>query len=618
MDGGSPRRRPDPEPQSGPDPWADAALAAALFAVDPVGLGGIALRALPGPVRDQWLADLRGLLPDTPRRRIPLHVTEGRLLGGLDLAATLKAGRPVAERGLLAECDGGLVELAMAERAEGTTVSHLCAALDRGEVVLERDGLAQRLPARLGVIALDESHEADEGLAAALVDRLAFLTDLTPIGVRDVDEPPFGPAAILAARGRLGCVTIATDRVEALCAAAQALGIDSLRAPLHAVRAARVAAALAGAERVTDAELAVAARLVLAPRATRFPAPPEPDEPEESEPPQEPETPPAPEEPPPPENQGEDQHEDPKDPEHAPTDEPLADRVLEAARAAIPLHLLAQIQLGALRRSRGQAMGKSGAVRHASLRGRPAGVRRGDLRPGDRLNLIETLRAAAPWQRLRRAESGADPLSDARPRVEVRRDDFRIARYKQRTETTTLFLVDASGSSALHRLAEAKGAVELLLADCYVRRDRVALIAFRGRGAELLLPPTRSLVRTKRSLADLPGGGGTPLAAGIALGLAVADGVRRRGGTPILVLLTDGRANVARDGSGGRAQAGEDALACARAARVLGISALVVDTSPRPEPKARELAGAMGAVYLPLPHADAARLSAAVKATAAI
>ena len=619
MDGGSPRRQPErePDPEAGPDPWADAALAAALFAADPAGLGGIGLRALPGPVRDQWLADLRELTPDIPRRRIPLHITEGRLLGGLDLAATLKAGRPVGERGLLAECHGGLVELAMAERAEGTTVAHLCAALDRGEVVLERDGLAERLPASLGVVALDEGREPDEGLAAALADRLAFLVDLTSIGVRDVSDPPFDAAAIARARPHIPEVEMTTDQVEALCAAALALGIASLRAPLHAVRAARVAAALAGNRQVGDAELALAARLVLAPRATIIPAPPE--QPDQPEPP--PPEPPNPDDSPP---------EEPPDQEQQIPDQPLADQVLEAARAAIPLHLLAQLQLGALRRSRAQAMGKSGEVRHASLRGRPAGVRRGELRPGDRLNLIETLRAAAPWQRLRRQESSrsapdarpwerqpaATPPS--RPRVEVRKDDFRIARYKQRSETTAIFLVDASGSAALHRLAEAKGAVELLLADCYVRRDRVALVAFRGRGAEVLLPPTRSLVRTKRSLADLPGGGGTPLASGIELGLALADGVRRRGGTPILVLLTDGRANIARDGSGGRDKAAEDALTVARLCRALGVAALLVDTSPRPAPKARELAEAMGAVYLPLPYADAGSLSAAVKATAGL
>src|SRR4029450_5166679 len=114
--------------------------------------------------------------------------------------------------------------------------------------------------------------------------------------------------------------------------------------------------------------------------------------------------------------------------------------------------------------------------------------------------------------------------------------------FRQRTRTTTIFVVDASGSSALNRLAEAKGAVELLLADCYVRRDRVALLAFRGRGADLLLPPTRSLVAAKRGLGGLPGGGGTPLAAGIEAGLALADAVGRKGETPVVILLTDGRA----------------------------------------------------------------------------
>ncbi|MFN2168503.1 MAG: magnesium chelatase ATPase subunit D, partial [Anaerolineae bacterium] len=175
-------RRLDPDPVPTPDPWELAALAAALFAVDPIGTGGVALRARPGPVRDQWLADTRELLPPgAPRRKIPLHASDGRLLGGLDLAATLRTGRPVAEHGLLCEADGGTVELAMAERVRGSPISYLCAALDTGEVVLERDGLALRCPARLGVIALDEGSEEDERVADALVDRLAFLIDLSPI-----------------------------------------------------------------------------------------------------------------------------------------------------------------------------------------------------------------------------------------------------------------------------------------------------------------------------------------------------------------------------------------------------------------------------------------------------
>ncbi len=174
-----------------------------------------------------------------------------------------------------------------------------------------------------------------------------------------------------------------------------------------------------------------------------------------------------------------------------------------------------------------------------------------------------------------------------------------------------MFAVDASGSSAFARLGEAKGAVELLLAEAYARRDHVALVAFRGTGAEVLLPPTRSLVQTKRRLAALPGGGATPLAAGLRAALGVAAAGAARGMTPTLVLLTDGRANVALDGSVDRAAAAADALALARTART---GALVIDTGARPERALATLAAALGAPYVPLPKADARRLSAAIGA----
>ena len=198
--------------------------------------------------------------------------------------------------------------------------------------------------------------------------------------------------------------------------------------------------------------------------------------------------------------------------------------------------------------------------------------------------------------------------------MEVRAEDFRVTRHRQPTETVTVFVVDASGSAALHRLAEAKGAVELLLADCYVRRDKVALIAFRGEAAEILLPPTRSLVRAKRSLAGLPGGGGTPLAAGLDAATDLADEIKRRGATPVIVLLTDGQANVARDGRPGRGQASSDAEAAARRLAIQGHQVLLIDTGPRRRAGGRAIAGIMGARFLPLPQADARGLSAAVRA----
>ena len=568
--------------------WADAHRASLLLAVDTAGLGGAWIRVPPGPVRDQWLESLRAQLPaSTPWRRVPLHIADDRLLGGLDLTATLAAGRPIAERGLLAEADGGIIVLPMAERLAPSTAARIAAVLDAGEVRLERDGLTQRMHARLGLIALDERTDEDEPVAHALLDRLAFHLDLSAVSVREAQCISIDERAVARARTLLKHVRADKQTVSAITAAAAALGISSLRAPLLALRAARVLAALEGKDAIEPQHAAEAARLVLAPRATQLP-------------PEEIDTAPAEESnSPPPAEEG----------EHDATQErPLEDVVLAAAQAAIPAGLLARLVSDRLR-SPARAQGRAGALQASRMRGRPVGTRRGELRAGARLNIIETLRAAAPWQVLRR---GA-PLGGAHARISVRPDDFRITRTKQHRQTTTIFVVDASGSQALHRLAEAKGAVELLLADCYVRRDRVALVVFRGQRAELVLPPTRSLVRAKRSLAGLPGGGGTPLAAGVEAAAQLAESIARRGETPVLVFLTDGRANVARDG-GGRAQAEQDALAAARQVRALGLSALLIDTSPRPEPLAERVATELGARYLPLPHADATLMSRAVRA----
>ncbi len=331
------------------------------------------------------------------------------------------------------------------------------------------------------------------------------------------------------------------EQFEAMCFAAARFGIVSLRAPMLALRVACASAALSAHDAVDQDDIALAARLVLAPRARVFPQDQEPEHPEQ------------PHEQPPSESADDDN----ADTDNSDIDRALDEVILAAVQAALPPDVLAALR-GSSMRSHGRSQGKAGALRKSNKRGRPAGVSRGELRGGAKLNVIETLRAAAPWQPLRRREAAASGET-SRPRILIRKDDFRVSRFKQRTETTTIFVVDASGSAALHRLAEAKGAVELLLADCYIRRDQVALIAFRGSAAELLLPPTRSLARAKRSLAGLPGGGGTPLAAGLDAAFALSDAIRRKGQTPTVIVLTDARANIARDGGQGRPRAEEDA-----------------------------------------------------------
>jgi magnesium chelatase subunit D len=200
----------------------------------------------------------------------------------------------------------------------------------------------------------------------------------------------------------------------------------------------------------------------------------------------------------------------------------------------------------------------------------------------------------------------------ATSRVIVLPSDIRVTRFQHHAPATTVFALDASGSSALYRMAEAKGAIELLLAQCYGRREKVAVVAFRGRRAEVLLPPTRALARARRALSGLPGGGATPLAAGIDAAHALALAARRAGDAALIVILTDGRANIDRTGTADRRRANSDAEAAAQGLAADRLPAMVIDTSPVPGPKAGDLARAMRARYIALPHAGAREIAGIV------
>lgn len=555
-----------------PDLAADAALAADLLAVNP--RLGLLLRGPADPVRDAWLARLRALLPpDTPWRRLPADLRAGQIAGALDVAATLRSGRAARTAGLRAMALNAVVLIPSAER-----VSPGAAAALVGD---DPDSLAgEARPACL--VALDEGEE-DAGASAILGEHLAIQLDLTGCRV------PLPPASsgdlgrIGAARARLAAVETPADVVEALCGAAVALGIASLRPPLQAVRLARAAAAWAARARVGADEVATASRLCLAPRARTVP----PDTSGAVETAEEART------------QDGEAGRDASDDSSGGALEAIA---VAAARSSLPPDLLAPPGSGSIagRQDGGRGRTVSRAPR-LSTRGRPFGARAGRPECAANLDLIATLQAAVPWQTVRGRHAGE--------RLRIRPDDLRIVQRRAPLRTLTIFAVDASGSAAHGRLAEAKGAVELLLADCYVRRDEVALVAFRGTGAELLLPPTRALARARRELAELPGGGGTPLAAGLDLALNLARAAARNGRDALLALLTDGRANVARDGRADRARAETDSFAAAGAVADARLRAIVIDVGARPGASASRLADAMSARYVPLPRADAAGIA---------
>jgi magnesium chelatase subunit D len=580
-----------------------------LLAVEPR-LRGMAVGAPAGAGKSSLARGMRDLLCSDDRSvpfvELPLGVDEAGLLGGLDIEATLRAGRRVARAGALARADGGILYADQVNLLPDAIINPLIAAIDTGEVRLEREGLSIRSPARFVFIG---SYDPAEGLPRRhLLDRLGLLLVLprtmneqaraeivrrnmsrAPAQASDAytDELDLLRGLVLAAREQLPQVQIADEQIEQLLAMATLCGVEGHRADTFAVYAACAAAALGLRDRVEQEDLELAVRLVILPRATRLPPPP--DQPPDQAPP-----------PPPPDAEN-DTSDAPPEP---PSDEELTippEQVLSALAAELPVEL-EQLPFRALRRgktgSRGTVAGKRG--RH--IRSIPGDPRRG------RIDVSATLRVAAPFQPLRRSQAGADAQSS---RVLLRADDLRIKQYRSKAGALFLFAVDASGSMALHRMRQAKGAVHALLQKAYVHRDRVALLAFRGQSAELLLPPSQSVELARRALDLLPTGGGTPLAAALLAAIDVAQQARARGiMQTVLVLLTDGRANVGL--RAGRDQVAEELQTLGRAVVASGIQTIVVDTQRTylSRGEARKLAEWLAGEYVYLPNAQGDQIAA--------
>ena len=544
-------------------------LALTLLAVDPVGLGGLHLRARAGPVRDMFCAPIRTLFPKA--RRITPSISDLQLFGGVDIGETLTRGQIIRAKGIL-ETPTPLV-FTMAERCEPGLAARLSQSLDTG--------IGHAL------ILLDEGAENDEIAPTTLTERLAFRVDLEGLRHVEVAQMVMEESVIAASRARLSDVTIPEDVPTALAVTAVRFGIDSLRAPLIALAAARANAALNNRKTVNEDDLQIAVQLVYAHRATQMPVEDEEDEAED--------------------NSHPDDTPDTQSPDQDESELNLPDELLiDAIKAVLPFDVLAMLE-GTGRVKTASGSGGAGQKKRGNRRGRPLPSRAGRLDGGNRIDLVATLRAAVPWQTIRRR------LNPERTGVLIRPSDIHVKVFQEVSDRLVIFAVDASGSSAVARLSEAKGAVELMLADAYARRDHVALIAFRGESADLILPPTRSLVQTKRRLAGLPGGGGTPLASGLKAAAELAQRVRAQGLSPSIAVLTDGRANVPLPGKTGRAAAIEDAQAMARHVRSLNIPSAMIDTSVRPHRDLRTLCGVMDAQYIPLPRADSKGLSKAIE-----
>ena len=577
-------------------------LALLLLAVEPR-LRGVAFAGPAGSGKSALLHGLAALLPGLPFEMLPLGSDEEALLGGLDLEATLARGARVVRHGLLARADGGLLAAEDCNLLPEGTVNLLLGALDAGEVRIEREGLSLRSPCRLRLVATFDPAEGPP--RAHLLDRIGLIVPLprlAPAGARsEIVRRHLSPAAdlweedlavlrdvVAVARTSLGDIRLSEPQARELAAAAVALGVQGHRADLFAQLTARASAALALRDAVQREDLELAVRLVLVPRATQQPTAPPTDPPATEPPPQSsqdtPDTPPDPPTEPP-----------------ADGDVELTEEVLAALAIDLP-DVLATLPFRSARGGRSGSRGSTDGTRGRHVTSVPGTPREG------RLDVIATLRAAARWQRLR--PRGAR-------RVAIRAEDLRIKRFRDKAGALFLFAVDASGSMALNRMRQAKGAVHALLERAYVNRDRVALMSFRGQGAELLLPPTGSVELLRRAVDQIPTGGGTPLAATLVAALEVAQQARRRGlHNVVLVLLTDARANVGLKAD--RAGVEDELRQLALLTAASGLRALVIDTqrSYLSQGSAQKLAAWLGGQYLYLPGASGATIAAAAQSAA--
>jgi magnesium chelatase subunit D len=586
-------------------------LALVLCAVRPE-IGGVLIRGEKGTAKSTAVRGLAAVLAEAGFGRLvelPIGATEDRVIGSLDLQRVLRDGEHAFTPGLLAEAHGGVLYVDEVNLLQDHLVDVLLDAAAMGRVHIEREGVSHSHEARFILIGTMNPEEGE--LRPQLLDRFGLTVDVR--ASRDVDErvevirrrmafeddpSTFARSyaeqdatvarRIATARAAVGDVVLPEDELRRIASLCAAFEVDGMRADLVVARAAVAHAAWRATDTVGEQDIRVAAQLALPHRRRRDPF----DEPgldpqvlddalaqADDDPEPEPDPPGGATNLEGPQNDSSDASPAPSAPRpSAPPARPFRTRLL-----TVP------------------GVGDGAPGRRSRARNRSGAVVRAHTTDGFGIHLFGTVLAAAG--------RGGTP---GPPRVES--DDLRRAVREGREANLVIFVVDASGSMAARdRMSAVSGATLSLLRDAYQRRDKVAVITFRGAGAEILLPPTSSVHIASRRLARFDTGGKTPLAQGLlaARDMVARERVREPARRSLVVVLTDGRATGGPDPVG-RAGAAAALLAAE------GAAAVVVDceTSWVRLELAEQLAGLLGAPTVRLAQLRADGLTEVVRGAA--
>jgi magnesium chelatase subunit D len=582
-------------------------LALVLAAIDPT-IGGVLITGERGTAKSTAARGVAALLPKTtegkaaPFVELPLGATEDRVVGSIDISRVLQDGRTELRSGLLARADGGVLYVDEVNLLPDHIVDLLLDAAAGGWVTVERDGISAGEAARFVLVGTMNPEEGE--LRPQFVDRFGLCVHVRGLAVREVriaairqrlsfDDQPnhvleaLHPAeqalreGIVAARERLAGLAITDAHLAIVAAISSDQRLDGIRGDLAIIKAARALAAWEAAPDIREEHIRRAAPLALSHRtrlkksrgqqrtsANAGPA----DQPHAGA-----DAAPA-------SAQGSSGQGSGQGPGPASTQAAERPRLQTAPPAAD--HAAVRLVTDVIDR---EAVGRRGA--QSSGAERVVGVVPFELT--GTLAISQTLTAAAG----RGARVGQHG-------VRLAASDLRQHERRSPGLSHVLFLVDASGSMATKRRLElAKGAALGLLTSNYQRRDEVALMVFRAEGTDLVLPFTRQVANIELALRDVPTGGRTPLARA----LTDAQRLLQTRDPALLVLFTDGRANVAVNGG----DPWEESLTAAALLRTVCAGGLVVDCEPGPVilGRARTLAQALGAECVALDDLDAQALT---------